>query len=1268
MVQSYTPKTSNEKKYNKRNSRKISRIPEEQPENKDYLDLWDVNPSFKDINNTISIIKCIFLLVLTIGFVVSLYIVTNNLRTSLIIGVLFNIVFIMVFHKEFFYLQTLFSHFYRKIVSIDPFERYSFWFNKDDPTTLFTYNKNDLITVAMRIYSIEVIPENIQPNIDAFVKSLSVKDIRVSYSYQVIQKPIINLTDINAFQQESVNPYTSAIGKIYFTVFFERKGLLTNNKMERIIYYIKQFSALLKSNIVANFHHFKAKLLSDDALLNALSLLYIRVGSEEESENKDTIEDSHSFIYFKLSVLIFILIYVGWFFSQVIFLDTLFVLLIDVILALFIIFVWWRSILFGITKRYLLKTSETDFVSPFRGVKFYTVRKFPYNLFMHIDNKLLVGMKMVNLKYIYNSPYCKFDRFIEALNNHKIYFTYTLKNEPLHYYYFEKHGLKSVHEKIKNTILFHPHFKIKNANEEEKWLSYRKGMWYSFLTLSVNSYKYVDSFDMNDFEQLEEILDPQINTLKGAFRSNFENYEIEDLKTNRLLSGYLFSVFKHNRFRLNGSHLSYVMLQGATLAPLSYIENILKKSIDSRIPAEFNTPLHLRNDLTIGYTINTEVLEQEVPVGFLYEQIKNLLVVNGTPQSRELTLMKVVSELIQHEKPSLIFDFNGRWTKLLSLFEGSRYVDDILHFRLGAAFTTNPLVSEIPYDTHNPEYIEYMLDAFALAFKKDQRTIDMFRSTISKNPEMDLPSMQLELQTQSDWQKTPLSYSLQNLFSDLTPQDKTLFQDLQGENKILSHDFICNEKTIIVDLSILKDLNKKLFFTFLILSKIIHFITYKKKFQPKIIVVPHVDLFFEARFLDMRLNYGKINSFLDPLVEHGFGLLFSANQIHYLHPNIHTYFSNIITFRATHNRDVAILKNLLSLQEIPGAGVYSQYRHQKYQIEYLKSLNLNYTLIKRDDIYQTFPAIIDWKELKKLSPCSYEHTLTFMGTQGYDLRSAEKRILDGAKQTIFEKDLGQYYFYIDEIINFMKSVRSVDRVGNLYEKKVKDELMECLYPKLSKKTNDKKYMKNARNEIYNKLLIHGYLEENHPKRASGSESLATSYKVGNPYDVALNDYFEISNDIMIEEVIEGVEEELDEDIFPSPTRKYIIRQENLFDALKREFGSFYYDISKIYDLIGKGEYSNAIKIEQITIKKFLVNAYRHYYNIDRAVMPSEMTPFFELLEKMESFPFTADELKYYINQYQQINLDVEDSKVVAERVYESLSNFFNKVNNYLVQE
>ncbi|GAH24684.1 unnamed protein product, partial [marine sediment metagenome] len=107
-----------------------------------------------------------------------------------------------------------------------------------------------------------------------------------------------------------------------------------------------------KSNIVANLHHFKAKLLSDNALLNAVRLLYTQVDSgENKGKSKETIKSFNGFILLKLSIFVFILIYTGWFFSQVVSLGLLIVLSIDGSLALFIIFIWWRPVLFGISRR-----------------------------------------------------------------------------------------------------------------------------------------------------------------------------------------------------------------------------------------------------------------------------------------------------------------------------------------------------------------------------------------------------------------------------------------------------------------------------------------------------------------------------------------------------------------------------------------------------------------------------------------------------------------------------------------------------------------------------------------------------------------------------------------------------------------------------------------------------------------------------------------------------------------------------------------------------
>ncbi|MFX1364510.1 MAG: hypothetical protein ACFFCE_19490 [Promethearchaeota archaeon] len=1281
MVQSYIPKDFSKKNNNKKSFEKWG---EQSEGKKDYLNLWRVNPSFRDINRVRSLTKALSLLVLTFIFIISVYKTTYNLITSLFSGIIFLIIFILIFNKEFFSLNLLFSRLFRRMRIFDPFEPYIFWFNNGDKHTLFVHNKNDLVTFAMQIYSIEMIPENVNPNVGGFIRSLSIKDIRLSYSYQVVQKPIINLFDNNINTQETYNSSTSTIGKIYFSVFGSISGILTSKRIDKLNHFINLYSSYLKSNLVTNFHHFKSKLLSGDDLLNGVRVMFIGVDSQENKNmSAKSLKNSIKKIYLKFSFVIFLLIHTGWFFSEIIVLDLTYILLIDLSLIFLLIFTWWRSILFEISKRSLRTDTEMDFLHPFKKVKFYTLRKFPHSIFMHVDNRLLIGIKIINLKYIYNNTYHRFDprfdhrldRFIEALNYHKIHFTYTLKNEPLCYYTFDRYGLKSVYDKVKRNLLFHPNYRIQDALGEEQWLSYRKGMWYSFLTISINRYKLTESFEIAILEKLEHELESHSITLKGAFQSNFHNYKVEDLELNRLISGYLFSVFKHNNFRIDGSHLSYLMLQGATLIPFSTPVQILRRTTESELPVEFNTPTYLKNFITIGYTLNTEVFEKQVPVGFLYDQIKNLLIVNGIYQSRELTSMKIVSELIPLGKPSLIFDFSGQWRKLLSLFKGSPYIKDISHFRLGTAFTINPLNSDIPYDTNNTDYLEYMLDAFALAFKKDPRTIDILRDIISKNPEIDLSSMQLEAKSQNNWQKTSLSFSIETLFADLTPQDKTYFQDLYGPNKILVNDFINDEKTIIIDLSILKDLNKKLFFAFLILSKIIHYIKYEKDYHPKVIVLPFIDLFFDSRFLDTRMNYGKINSFLGPLVTKDFGLLFTANQVHYLHPNIFTYFSNIISFRATDNNDVALLKSLLSLYETPGTGEYSKSRHKTYKLEYLRALKNNNILIKREDIYQTFPALIDWKKVKNSEPYTYDQVIEFMEEQGYNLRSTEQMIINGAMTTIFEKDLGSHIFYIEEIINFMKSIKSVERVGNLYKDKIKKELLKWIYPKLLKKTSNKGYMKKIRDDLLNKLLKHDYLVEDHPKRASGSESLATSYKVGDQYEKALNDYFKIkgkNSKITVEKVsedlTEDVSKEKEKETFTNQPRKYIIRQEDVYEALAREFSDFTYEMSKLYKFMRNTNYSSALKIEQNIIKKFLFNVFRHYYNIDRAVIPSEVLSFFETMENTENFPFTVQKLKDYLTTYQEINLDINDPEKLAHKLYNSIHHFFIKIQNYIYQE
>jgi hypothetical protein len=389
--------------------------------------------------------------------------------------------------------------------------------------------------------------------------------------------------------------------------------------------------------------------------------------------------------------------------------------------------------------------------------------------------------------------------------------------------------------------------------------------------------------------------------LRKSFKQFFVTYELKQLRRNELESGLLFETLKNKFFRRNGTHLNYLIFQGKTLQFIAEISDQFKKGVETRLAAEFNSPLQLTNFITIGHTINTEFLENEVPMGFTLEQLRTLLITNGTNSSREMLCQKIVAELVKTGYPSVIFDFTGNWSKLMRVFEGTIYEDNLLYHKLGKTFVINPLHSEIPYDTDNPGYLDYMFDAYALCFKKDDRTIETFKNTILRNPDIDVSTLILDLTSMREWEKSPITDTLLAFFKEFTPQDMSFIhpQQLHKLEITPSYEFITHDKTVIIDLSEVKDYDKQCYFAFVVISKFIHYLKTDKTYYPKFLIVPHLDLLFDGFFLDKKMQYGKIDKFLEPFVQKDFGTISSASQIRYLHPNAFNYFENIVTFKAT---------------------------------------------------------------------------------------------------------------------------------------------------------------------------------------------------------------------------------------------------------------------------------------------------------------------------------------------------------------------------------
>ena len=160
-----------------------------------YLNIWQINPSFKDINNNIATLRALFLVLLTIFLIASFFYIGINLINSVGGGIIILLLFIVIFHENFFSIKDVFSYSFHKINKINPFESFLFFFKKQNPNILFFTNKTDLKTCALSIFQVKVIPENVHPTLNQFIKSLN--ETNIPYSYQVVQSPIFESTIIH---------------------------------------------------------------------------------------------------------------------------------------------------------------------------------------------------------------------------------------------------------------------------------------------------------------------------------------------------------------------------------------------------------------------------------------------------------------------------------------------------------------------------------------------------------------------------------------------------------------------------------------------------------------------------------------------------------------------------------------------------------------------------------------------------------------------------------------------------------------------------------------------------------------------------------------------------------------------------------------------------------------------------------------------------------------------------------------------------------------
>jgi hypothetical protein len=1243
----------------------------------DLLNIWDANPAFEDLNIVFLGIKTLSVLGVVLFFIIGTYLLTLSLQWALTMGLITVFLYLFAFSDTMFSLKGLRGITKGSFRKIPFFDHVAAFFTADHPEILYITNKEESKTTGMSIFRITILPETTNASYNQVLKSLN--ELAIPFTFQIHQSPLLF-----ELKEGEVKEYVSQAEKgimksfqtfVLLTIHYDINGILTSTKLVRLQKFLRETINNIYTTFAADFHHYRPELLKKEEILYALRGIILKNTSYDIPKDAGSIPLKVNVVsvLLKTCFCAFILVYsyflLSWF-------NASYWVIGGVLTLLFIlcVWIWWRSLLYYFSMVTLQSQEDIYMVNPMEGIEAYRHRHFPESIFFLVNKKILIHQQMFNLEHAALRYYVdeKFhdvkipsffaDKFFSSLIERNYPFIYTVNATPMSYHLFDNMGYKYLNTSTKRFV----DNIITEDNRGYEWLQQRSGIWKMIFLTSTYSYKFVNNLSDADFYELTERSEEPSNHLRDAIKMIFHSFEMVPLRGRKLISGCLCELLKTKLFTLTGTRLTYLLVQGHGLKFLVKIEDVFKKGVETRLPVEFNSPLSLENFITFGHTVNTEMWKHEIPVGFTLEQLHNVLIVNGSTRIKDLLTMKLIAQLIQVQVPSLIFDFNGEWSRLLTYFKDSSFSNEIVHFRLGSAFGLDVIHSDIPYDSDNPGYLEYVYDAYGLVFKKSNEVVEQLRNTIRQNSDMDMSSLSTELKNQPHWEKTKYATTLISIFDALTESDTVFFNNssLTQKDVITFLDFINDQKTVIIDLSSIKDVKKKLFAIFILLAKMIHYVTRFDSYTPKIVILSHLDLVFDENYLDKELDPGKIDTFLEPLYRAGFGFMVSANQIHYLHSHFITYFKNILTFHAPDYRDGEKLKPLMGLQEFGGQGFYSKTRNTTYQMEYLRRMPEDEAILMREDVNQPFLVNLDLFDIKTAEPMPYFDIVRRMKDQGYNLQLAERRIIDHVQKTIFEKDFEKYAEYIDDIIIFLHGLKQVHHIA-LYKSKIEEELINLIKQKAFQRTKDKRSVRKLRNELFAILVSQRYLVDAHPKDAAGRETTATCYMVGPHFDEALQDYDRaVEREALYNMEPVYMEHESEEEGYDmGPDLEF---NEDLFqETLNKELQDFYFELFRIFKFMRKKDFTIALQIEKKSIKTLLTHLYHNLYQVSGTITEEELIRFCAIITKENRLPFSNEELVEYLHFTEKLNERDTNIESLGRAVHEKLSQFYHRIRGHI---
>ncbi|MBA7535906.1 hypothetical protein ES705_28165 [subsurface metagenome] len=193
--------------------------------------------------------------------------------------------------------------------------------------------------------------------------------------------------------------------------------------------------------------------------------------------------------------------------------------------------------------------------------------------------------------------------------------------------------------------------------------------------------------------------------------------------------------------------------------------------------------------------------------------------------------------------------------------------------------------------------------------------------------------------------------------------------------------------------------------------------------------------------------------------------------------------------------------------------------------------------------------------------------------------------------------------------------------------------------------------------------------EDHPRRASGGESIRTCYKVGDKYRKAVEDFYRVKGEdksIFVPNVIKNE---------GSTNFPEILATEPSSQPFNGEFKKVYEDVVQssylelgyINFLIEKEKYQQSLNLSKTFIDSLFSRLYENYLKIERLEKDNSGNRelFINGLVESKLIPYSREEIQEYVEFSRDLGLSTEGIENKAVKLCEILNQFYNTLISHI---